>query len=154
MLPSALTAFLAAPLQRVSGIPLHRYLQQTRAETVYDVSLTVEINGHTLARTSGKNLLWSFDQMLAHHTVTGCGMNTGDLIGSGTISGPWPGEAGCLLEATKGGKEPVALVEGVERRWLEDGDEVVIRGHCGEGDSRVGWGDCRGRILPAVDMGL
>jgi len=88
--------------------------------------------------------------MLAHHTVTGCDMNPGDLIGSGTISGTGKGEAGCLLEATKGGKEPVTLAEGVERTWLQDWDEVIIRGHCGDGERRVGWGECKGCVLPAA----
>jgi fumarylacetoacetase len=89
--------------------------------------------------------------MLAHHTITGCNMRTGDLLGSGTISGEAGGEAGCLLEATKGGKEPVVLGT-EERTWLKDGDEVVITGFCGQGETRVGWGGCKGVVLPALEM--
>ncbi|KAA8900488.1 fumarylacetoacetase [Sphaerosporella brunnea] len=151
VLPCALENFKALPLQRTSTIPVQKYLLDPEEKSVYDIALTVEINGATLTKTSSKNLLWSFPQMLAHHTVTGCNMRTGDLLGSGTISGEGVGEAGCLLEATKGGKEPVAL-GGVQRTWLQDGDEVVIKGFCGEGETRVGWGECKGVILPALDI--
>jgi len=90
--------------------------------------------------------------MVAHHTITGCNLRTGDLLGSGTISGEGDGEAGCLLEATQGGKKAVRFGEDVERTWLEDGDEVVITGHCGDGDVRVGWGSCSGIVVPATDL--
>ncbi|KAF8247527.1 Fumarylacetoacetase [Wilcoxina mikolae CBS 423.85] len=152
VLPSALTPFLTTPLPRISSTPLHPYLTEEAAKTVYDISLTVALNSHPITRTSSKNLLWSFNQMVAHHAVTGCNLRTGDLLGSGTISGEGDGEAGCLLEATQGGKKVVRLGEGVERTWLEDGDEVVITGYCGDGDGRVGWGECRGAVVPAREL--
>jgi fumarylacetoacetase len=152
VLPSALTSFLTAPLSRVSTTPLQPYLAEKSAKTIYDISLTVTLNSLPLTRTSSKNLLWSFNQMVAHHTITGCNLRTGDLLGSGTISGEGDGEAGCLLEATQGGKKAVRLGEDVERTWLEDGDEVVITGHCGDGDVRVGWGSCSGIVVPATDL--
>jgi fumarylacetoacetase len=151
VLPCALEPFLAAPLQRSSSTPLQKYLVDSDEKSVYDISLTVAINGKTLTTTSSKNLLWSFPQMLAHHTVTGCNMRTGDLLGSGTISGEGAGEAGCLLEATMGGKESV-VIGNEERTWLRDGDEVVITGFCGQGDTRIGWGECKGVVLPATEM--
>jgi fumarylacetoacetase len=151
VLPCALEPFRTTPLPRISSTPLQKYLIDSEEKSVYDISLAVEINGATLTKTSSKNLLWSFPQMLAHHTITGCNMRTGDLLGSGTISGEAGGEAGCLLEATKGGKEPVVL-GAEERTWLKDGDEVVITGFCGQGETRVGWGGCKGVVLPALEM--
>jgi fumarylacetoacetase len=153
VLPCALEPFLVAPLQRMSKIPVQPYLVEKEEKTVFNIELTVKINNHLFAKTSSKNLLWSFPQMLAHHSITGCNMRTGDLLGSGTISGKGNGEAGCLLEATKGGKETINL-NGVERMWLEDGDEVVIRGRCGRGEKQVGWGECRGIVLPATELNL
>lgn len=95
--------------------------------------------------------MFSFPQMLAHHSVTGCPMKVGDLLGSGTISGTEPGAYGCLLEQTVGGREVVKLSSGEERKFLEDGDEVTFRGVCGEGDEGlVGFGTCTGKIMPAV----
>lgn len=88
--------------------------------------------------------------MLAHHTVGGCNMGVGDLLGSGTISGTESGTEGSILELTKGGKESIKLEGDVERKFLEDGDEVVFRGVCGDGETGlVGFGEVRGKILPA-----
>jgi fumarylacetoacetase len=89
--------------------------------------------------------------MLAHHSVGGCPMRTGDLLGSGTISGTEHGSEGSLLEVTKGGKEPIKLSGGIERRFLEDGDTVTLKGVCGtEKDGLVGFGECIGQILSAA----
>lgn len=87
--------------------------------------------------------------MLTHHTSTGCPMNTGDLLGSGTISGPSPSERGSLLEQSENGKTAIKLTGGEERLFLQDGDEVTIRGFCGEGGEMIGFGDCVGLIEPA-----
>ena len=89
--------------------------------------------------------------MIAHHTITGCPLQTGDLLGSGTISGPTPSEYGSLLEQTENGKKVVSLSGGEERRFLEDGDEVIISGFCGSDENNlVGFGECAGRIEPAL----
>lgn len=85
--------------------------------------------------------------MVAHHTVGGCNLRTGDLLGSGTISGSEPGSYGSILEHTRGGKEPLELGGGEQRVFLEDGDTVVLRGWAGPDSSRVGFGECRGQIL-------
>ncbi|KAI5812480.1 fumarylacetoacetate hydrolase FahA [Pyronema omphalodes] len=152
VLPIALEegGYMVQGLERWSKTPVQPYLQE-EGENMIGVHLEVKINGETMTKTNGKNLLWSFNQMIAHHTVTGCNMRTGDLLGSGTISGEGEGEKGCLLEATSGGKNPVKI-GGEEKTWLKDGDEVVIMGHCGDGDKRVGWGECRGKILPAKPL--
>jgi fumarylacetoacetase len=88
--------------------------------------------------------------MVAHHTSNGCNLRPGDLIGTGTLSGPDPGSAGSILEVAEGGKTPLKLPSGEERRFLEDGDEVILRA-CARRDGfvRIGFGACRGTILPA-----
>lgn len=94
---------------------------------------------------------WTFPQMVAHHTAGGCNLRPGDMLGSGTVSGPEPSERGCLLELTWAGKNPLELGGGARRAFLEDGDEVVFRAHCAarEGAPRIGFGECRGKLLPA-----
>ena len=88
--------------------------------------------------------------MLAHHTVNGCNLQPGDLLGTGTQSGPTPEEAGSLLELTRGGREPLRLPNGEQRRFLEDGDAIVLRGYCRrDGAARIGFGEARGQVLPA-----
>jgi fumarylacetoacetase len=103
-----------------------------------------------LSRGSFLDMYWTFAQMLTHHTGNGCNLHPGDLLGSGTVSGPEPSSRGCMLELTWRGKDPVHLPTGELRRFLEDGDEVVLRGYCErEGAVRIGFGPCSGTILPA-----
>ena len=91
---------------------------------------------------------WTAAQLVAHHTVNGCNLNPGDLLGSGTLSGPTPGEAGSLLELSQGGKQPVALPNGEKRSFLEDGDTLVLRGWCERaGAVRIGLGEARGTVV-------
>ena len=95
-------------------------------------------------------LYWTPAQLVAHHTSAGCDLRAGDLFGSGTISTPEPGGFGSLLEISQGGRAPVTLPSGETRRFLEDGDEVILRARCErEGLSPVGFGECRGMIVPA-----
>ncbi len=94
-------------------------------------------------------MYWTMAQQLAHHTVSGCNVRVGDLMGSGTISGTTPDSYGSLLEMTRNGAEPVTLADGSRRGFLEDGDDVIMTGYCqGEG-YRVGFGAVSGKILPA-----
>jgi fumarylacetoacetase len=103
-----------------------------------------------LSATSFRHQYWSIAQMVAHHTVGGCSLNPGDLFGSGTISGPGPGEAGAMIELTRAGQSPIALNNGEQRRFLEDGDAVLLRGWCEKpGHARIGFGESRGTVLPA-----
>jgi fumarylacetoacetase len=92
--------------------------------------------------------------MVAHHSVNGCNLQTGDLLGTGTQSGPDPSEGGCLLELSQGGKRAISLPDGEQRRFLEDGDEISLRAWCERaGARRIGFGDATGRVLPAQRTG-
>ncbi|MBA3633856.1 MAG: fumarylacetoacetase [Acidobacteria bacterium] len=108
------------------------------------------IEPHLLSRSNMKDLYWTIGQMLAHHASNGCNLQTGDLIATGTISGESKDARGCLLELTWRGTEPIQLPSGEQRRFLEDGDEVIMKGFCErEGFRRIGFGTCRGVIVPA-----
>ncbi|HVW78300.1 MAG TPA: fumarylacetoacetase [Alloacidobacterium sp.] len=101
-----------------------------------------------LGRSNARDLYWTLLQMLAHHASNGCNLRPGDLLASGTVSGPTKESAGCLLEMTRRGAEPFTLPTGEARKFLEDGDEVVLRGYCRrEGYPRIGFGECRGVIV-------
>jgi fumarylacetoacetase len=103
-----------------------------------------------LSRGNAADLYWTPAQFIAHHTSNGCDLHPGDLLASGTISGPAKESRGCLLELTWRGAEPLALPGGETRKFLEDGDEVIMRGYCErEGAVRIGFGECRGLVLPA-----
>jgi fumarylacetoacetase len=122
----------------------------------YDIQLeahlqTAKLNSpHVLTRTNFQNLYWSISQQLAHHTVNGCNLQPGDLLASGTISGPTEESRGCMLERTWRGANPITLPNGETRKWLEDGDRLTITGWAqGEG-YRVGFGEVTGRVLPAA----
>lgn len=123
---------------------------------LYDIALSVRIAptgkaASTLTRTNYRQMYYSAAQQLAHHSTSGCPMNTGDLLGSGTISGPTKSEYGCLLELSWGGTEPVTLETGETRRFLEDGDTLTLSGTA-KGDGYViGFGECTGTVLPALD---
>lgn len=109
-----------------------------------------KIEPHLLSRSNTKDLYWTVGQMLTHHASNGCNLQTGDLIASGTVSGKEKSERGCLLELTWRGTELLELPSGETRRFLEDGDEVIMKGYCErEGFRRIGFGECRGRIVPA-----
>ena len=96
------------------------------------------------------DMYWSIAQMVAHHTHTGCNLNAGDMMASGTVSGPEESSRGCLLELTWRGEQPVELPDGTSRKFLQDGDELIIRGWCErEGHDRIGFGSCTGTVIPA-----
>jgi fumarylacetoacetase len=103
-----------------------------------------------LSRGSFANVYWTVAQMVAHHASNGCNLETGDLMGSGTVSGPERESWASLLELTQRGKEPIALPNGETRGYIEDGDEIIFRGHCAKaGFARLGFGECRAVIAPA-----
>lgn len=136
--------------------------QANRASGGVDVQLEVRIDTplhrergaepSRVAATSFRHQYWTPAQMLAQHTVGGCNLQPGDLLGTGTVSGPTLAEAGALVELSQGGREPVTLAATGERRaFLEDGDTVVLRGWCERpGRARIGFGECRGAVLPAA----
>jgi fumarylacetoacetase len=133
---------VSAPAQEPEPLP---YLREP--PWALDLDLEVELNGTTVARTNARHLYWSAAQQLAHMTVNGASLRTGDLFGSGTISGPGRDERGSLLELSWNGAEPIALDDGSTRTFLQDGDEVVLRG---SGGDAVVLGEVRGRIEPAT----
>jgi len=147
----------ATPSQDVPQ-PLPYLRQSPCSMQAFDIQLEVDLKTpdmaapETIARSNLKYMYWSLAQQLAHHTVNGCRMNPGDLFGTGTISGPEPGQLGSLLELTWSGKNDILLEGGrVKRKFLEDGDTVTIRGFCEAPDgSRVGFGESKGSILPAI----
>ena len=107
---------------------------------------------HLLSRSNLKDLYWTIGQMLTHHASNGCNLQVGDLMATGTMSGKEDSERGCLLEMTKRGSEPIELPNGEIRKFLEDYDEIIMKGFCEkEGFRRIGFGECRGMVLPADD---
>lgn len=151
---AALEPFRAPTPQRER--PLLPYLREP-GPVLYDIDLEVALapEGGTetvIARTNYREMYYSAAQQLCHHTTSGCPMRVGDLLGSGTISGAEPDSRGSLLELSWGGKTPVVLASGEERRFLEDGDTLTLRGTArGEG-YRIGFGACSGQVRPAVDL--
>ncbi len=124
---------------------------------LYDIDLSVIIQpeGGTqevLARTNYNEMYYSAAQQLAHHASSGCAMNAGDLLGSGTISGTEKSQRGSLLELSWGGKDPITLMDGSTRSFVEDGDTMILTGHAQGDGYRIGFGACAGTILPAVDF--
>ncbi|MBB4016231.1 fumarylacetoacetase [Chelatococcus caeni] len=144
---AALEPFRCQGAERVA--PLLPYLREERPG-FYDLIVGWIMNGQTMGRTNYNVMYYSSAQQLAHHTVSGCPMRVGDLIGSGTISGPTIGETGALLEMTQGGKNPVE-VNGEERTFIEDGDEIGLYAYARGDGYRIGFGPCTGRILPAQE---
>ena len=130
------------------------YLTQSHAGN-YDVELQVDIQtqsssvSQTISQTNFKAMYWSSAQQLAHHSSSGCAMQTGDLLGSGTISGSTKESLGSLLELTWNGQNPLLLANGEERRFVEDGDTLTLQGHCQGQGYRIGFGSAVGRILSA-----
>jgi fumarylacetoacetase len=160
--PWVVTAEALEPFRRIPSprpatdpAPLP-HLAATSADA-YDITLEVWLRTPgmsvpaRLSHGSFTDMYWTLSQMLAHHTSNGCPMRPGDLIGSGTVSGPEKSSRGCLLELTWRGTEPVELPGGEARAFLEDGDEVILRAWCeAPGFRRIGFGECRGVVLPAA----
>jgi fumarylacetoacetase len=161
--PEALAPFRIAQPPRPEGDPRpFPYLWDEQDQQQGALNLELEVllltpamrqAGQGAARLSlsnTSNLYWTFAQMVAHHSVGGCNLNPGDLFGSGTISSPEESGFGALLEITYGGRKPITLPNGEQRRFLEDGDEVIFRAHARrEGAASIGFGECRGVIQPA-----
>ena len=100
-----------------------------------------------LMQSSFLDAYWTLAQLVAHHTSNGCNLSSGDLLGTGTLSGPMPGQGGSLLELTQGGKRPVTLPGGEQRTFLLDGDTVILRGRCERvGFAPLGFGECVGQV--------
>jgi fumarylacetoacetase len=160
----ALEPFRTAAFERPAGDPASLpYLNDAadRERGGFDVTLEVAIRTAAmresglgavrLSRTNFASMYWTMAQLLVHHASGGCNLRQGDLLGSGTVSGPGPGEQGCLLELARRGANPVVLPNGETRAFLVDGDEVIFRGWCArDGAARIGFGECRGEIRAAL----
>ncbi len=151
---------LPGPPRTKEDPPVLEYLKWGD-DVVIDITLEVWVASQSmrekrmppmlLSKGSFREMYWTFAQMLAHHTSTGCNLRTGDLVASGTVSGPTPESRGCLLERTWRGTQPLRMPDGSDRKFLQDGDEVIIRGSCvKQGFRKVGFGECRGVVTPAV----
>ena len=152
-----------APLARTEADPSPLpYLDapEVRSQGAFDIQLQFDLltqrmraagnAGAAIARTNYRHAFWTASQMVAHHTVNGCNLQPGDLLGSGTLSGPSLDQAAALIELTQGGKTPLQLPGGETRTWLEDGDTVTLRGWCEKpGAARIGFGECTGTVLAA-----
>ena len=128
---------------------------KTEGDRNFDISLEVLLQApgkqeETICRSNFKYMYWNICQQLAHHTVSGCNIRVGDLCASGTISGPDPGSYGSMLELSWRGTKPILLADGSERSFLNDSDTVILRGYCRKGSLRIGFGEVRTTILPAV----
>ena len=109
--------------------------------------------GDRLMQSNYADAYWTLAQLVAHHTVNGCNLRTGDLLGTGTLSGPAPGQGGSMMELSAAGKQPLTLSSGEQRSFIEDGDTVILRGACqGPGARRIGFGECRASVLPALPL--
>jgi fumarylacetoacetase len=138
------------PEQNPTPLP---YLQTNGAHS-FDLQLEVDLitpenRATTICKSNFKHMYWSMAQQLAHHTVNGCNIRRGDLMASGTISGPTPDSYGSMLELSWRGTKPINLADGSSRKFIQDGDEVVIRGFNSKDNVRIGFGEVRGKVLPA-----
>jgi len=159
----ALAPFRCAQPARPEGDPQPLpYLLDPRdqANGAFDIELEVllltermreqGLPAQRLALSNTLNMYWTVAQLIAHHSVNGCQLQPGDLFGSGTLSGATPDAFGSLLETTVGGKQPVELASGELRKFLEDGDEIILRARCQrDGVASIGFGECRGKIIAA-----
>jgi len=132
------------------------YLQQKGAKA-FDINLEVAIQPENaqetvVSRSNFKYMYWSMAQQLAHHTINGCRVNSGDMMGSGTISGPTEDSYGSMLELSWGGQKPLQLNDGSERKFINDNDTVIIRGYCQKESLRIGFGEVSSKLLPAIDL--
>lgn len=141
----------AGPKQEPEPLP---YLQQ-HGNHAFDINLEVSIAPEQaeetiVSKSNLKYMYWTMSQQLAHHTINGCRINSGDMMGSGTISGPTEDSFGSMLELTWGGQKPLTLKDGTERKFINDGDTVIIRGFCANDEVRIGFGEVATKLLPPI----
>lgn len=137
--------------QEPKVLPYLQYEGDKNVDIKLEVLLIPENGQENLICTSNyKYMYWTMEQQLAHHTVNGCNINVGDMMASGTISGPQPHEYGSMMELTWRGTKPMTLKDGSERKFVNDNDTIVIKGHCENNGVRIGFGECRAKLLPAT----
>ena len=134
------------------------YLDEKATDNSFDINLSVELlpedsdSATVVCETNFKYMYWSMAQQLTHHTITGCKVEVGDMMGSGTISGPTPDSYGSMLEIAWNATKPVTLTGGATRSFIEDGDTVIMKGYSEKDGIRVGFGEVRGKVLPAIQF--
>ena len=156
--PWIVTLDALQPYKVKSPEPLKKqlpYLQQTGKKS-YDINLEVAIQPEksketVVSKSNFKYMYWTMSQQLAHHTVNGCPVNSGDLMGSGTISGPTPDSYGSMLELSWRGEKPVKMDDGSERKFIQDNDTVIMRGFCEKNGVRIGFGEVSTKLLPVYE---
>ncbi len=139
------------PKPEMEQLPYLQYKGKKSYDIHLEVSITPE-NGveNKVSSSNFKYMYWNMSQQLAHHTINGCNVNSGDLMGSGTISGPTPDSYGSMLELTWRGEKPLKLSDGTERKFINDNDTVILKGFCQNQNVRIGFGECRSKLLPAI----
>jgi fumarylacetoacetase len=141
----------SGPFQDPPVLPYLRYSGEKNFDIILEVLIQPDKSEETvLCRSNAKYLYWNACQQLAHHTVNGCNVQVGDVYASGTISGPSPGSFGSMLELAWNGAKPLQLPDGGTRTFLEDGDTVCMRGYAEKDGVRIGFGECRGTVLPSI----
>jgi len=148
----ALEPFRMRPSKR--EVPILPYLDG-KANRRINVNLAVQIQpedqeAHTVSRSNLKYMYWTIEQQLAHHTINGCNINAGDMMASGTISGTKPDSYGSMLELSWKGTKPLSMPDGSERKFLQDGDTVILKGYAEKDGVRIGFGEVTGKVLPAL----
>ena len=141
---------IEGPIQDPAPLP---YLKQ-EGKMNFDIKLQAAIKPEggeatVVCQSNFKYMYWSMAQQLTHHTLNGCNVRSGDMMGSGTISGPTKNSYGSMLELTWRGQNPIKLSDGTERKFINDGDTVIMRAYCEKDGLRIGFGDCDGEVLPA-----
>ena len=140
----------AGPVQEPKVLPYLEYSGNKHIDIQLQVGIEPEGQEETIVGNSNyKHMYWNMNQQLAHHTVNGCDINAGDMMASGTISGPEEGKYGSMLEISWKGTKPVAMKGGGERKFIQDHDSVIMRGWCDNGEKRIGFGEVRTKVLPA-----
>lgn len=138
-------------VQEPKVFPYLEYTGDKNVDIKLEVSIQPENSTETVICNSNyKYMYWTMEQQLAHHTVNGCNVNVGDMMGSGTISGPEPHEYGSMMELSWKGTKPLKLNDGSERKFINDNDTVILRGYCQNDKVRIGFGECKAKLLPAI----
>ncbi len=137
-------------VQEPKVLPYLEYTGDKNVDIKLEVAIVPENNIETVVcKSNYKYMYWTMEQQLAHHTVNGCNINVGDMMASGTISGPQPIEYGSMMELSWRGTKPVKMNDGTERKFINDNDTVILRGYCDNGKVRIGFGESKAKVLPA-----
>jgi len=138
-------------IQEPKVFPYLEYTGDKNVDIKLEVAIQPENSTETVICNSNyKYMYWTMEQQLAHHTINGCNVNVGDMMGSGTISGPEPHEYGSMMELSWKGTKPLKLNDGSERKFINDNDTVILRGYCQNDTVRIGFGECKAKLLPAI----